>query len=219
MGHPGELKQARSIATRDALIAAALDLIYEDGYDAATTHAISQRAQVSRGALLYHFPNKNDIIIAAMDRSMSEATDLIRGEARRVAARDSNIEEFVDFVWRMFTKRFFYLAMEHITESRTNPELRERLLPRVRQFHEALDAVWVELYRDAPISARHAQVVLNMTVCLIRGMGVQTVYRGDADYFDSMLRLWKSVLRGLVEGDLDAFIARAGLPISLRSSP
>ncbi len=37
--------------------------------------------------------------------------------------------------------------------------------------------------------------MLNATLCLLRGMGVQTVLRDDPDYYRRLLRFWKSILR------------------------
>ena len=78
MTRTGRQQQARSLATRERLIRAALDEIHEVGYHAATTHQIAERARVSRGALLHHFPTRADIIQAALEALLAEGTAEIK---------------------------------------------------------------------------------------------------------------------------------------------
>ncbi|MGN6094965.1 MAG: TetR/AcrR family transcriptional regulator [Bosea sp. (in: a-proteobacteria)] len=195
-------QQARSVATYERLIAATLDVIYDVGYHAATTQEIAARAKVSRGALLYHFPARADIILAAMERLLEDGTAEIRTVTRHVQDGSLSLEGFVDFLWALFSGRFFYLSLEMITEARNDPELRNRMIPVVKRFHEALDANWVEFCDPEKRPARQARIILNLTVCLMRGMGVQTVLRQDPAYFKDMIGAWKAVLPQIVNGPI-----------------
>ncbi|SIT02162.1 TetR/AcrR family transcriptional regulator [Paracoccus saliphilus] len=193
--------QARSIAMREKLIEAALEVIYDLGYNSASTPEFSRRAGVSRGALLHHFPTRSDIIIAAMEDLLGEGTREIRETASRVARQEVSLGDFVEFLWQMFSGRFFYISLEFINEARTDAELRERMIPVVRDFHAALDGIWGEFEKQADGLPQSTRVALNMTVCLVRGMGVQTVLKDDPDYFRSMLEAWKSILPQLLRSN------------------
>ena len=48
--------QERSLATKAALLDAAIESLVERGYAATTTIETARRAGVSRGAQLHHFP-------------------------------------------------------------------------------------------------------------------------------------------------------------------
>ena len=196
--------QARSIATREKLIGAALDVIHDVGYNSASTPEFARRAGVSRGALLHHFPTRSDIIVAAMEDLLGEGTREIREITAKVARKDVSLGEFVEFLWQMFSGRFFYLSLEFINEARTDAELRARMIPVVRDFHAALDGIWKEFEKQAEGQPQGTLVALNMTVCLVRGMGVQTVLKDDPAYFRSMLETWKTILPQLLSEDRDA---------------
>ena len=43
----------------------------EKGFAGTSTTLVSERAGVSRGAQLHHFPTKNDLVVAAVDTSPS----------------------------------------------------------------------------------------------------------------------------------------------------
>src|SRR3546814_12494567 len=65
-------QEERSAETRESLVAAAIEVLAEVGYVAATTAAIAERASVSRGAIQYHFESKNDLVVAIMEAIAGE---------------------------------------------------------------------------------------------------------------------------------------------------
>lgn len=193
-------QQIRSVETRERLIQATLDEIFEVGYHAATTQDIAARANVSRGALLHHFPARADLILAAMEELLEDGTRQIRAVADEVQAGAGSLEGFVEFLWQLFSGRFFYLSLEMITEARNDPKLRARMIPVVRRFHQALDGIWSAFCDPAKRPPREAQIVLNLTLCLVRGMGVQTVLRPEPSYYRELIVAWKALLPQILDG-------------------
>ena len=187
MGKAVRKEQVRSAVTRERLIAATLDEIFEVGYHTATTQEVAARAGVSRGALLHHFPAR-----AGIAQIRSVAAGVTKGKV--------SLDAFVDFVWTLFSGRFFYLSLEMITEARNDPALREQMIPVVKRFHDALDAVWVDLCKSGERTAREAGIILNMTLCLMRGMGVQSVLRPEPAYYRAMIQAWKKLLPEMING-------------------
>jgi AcrR family transcriptional regulator len=73
-------REAEARATREALIAAALQLFADRGYAVVGTEEIVARATVTRGALYHHFADKRDLFRAVFERVEAELME-------RVAAR------------------------------------------------------------------------------------------------------------------------------------
>ena len=57
----------RTRAMRTRLLDATIDCLVERGWSGTTTTLVSQRAGVSRGAQLHHFPTKRDLVVAAVE--------------------------------------------------------------------------------------------------------------------------------------------------------
>jgi AcrR family transcriptional regulator len=73
----------RTTGAREKLLAAAAELCAESGGHALTLDAVAQRAGVSKGGLLYHFPNKDKLMLALLDHLASEHY----GDAKEFRAR------------------------------------------------------------------------------------------------------------------------------------
>ncbi|MDX6738997.1 TetR/AcrR family transcriptional regulator [Actinocorallia sp. A-T 12471] len=68
---------------RDALLDAAEAVLGEHGSQALTLNAVAERAAVSKGGLLYHFPTKEALIQALVARVIAEFDDLVAEYAER----------------------------------------------------------------------------------------------------------------------------------------
>ena len=69
---------------REAVLAAAAEIVREEGPGALTLDLAAQRAGLSKGGLLYHFPNKDALIEAmitsSLDRFEQDVNELAEGE-------------------------------------------------------------------------------------------------------------------------------------------
>jgi len=192
-------QEERSAATQEALMRATIDAMSEIGFARLTTSDIASRAGVSRGALMHHFPNKEDLIVLAYELQLSEATDEIRSWLDKGRSGEMTLEDFLDRLWVMYSGRLIFVTIEHITEARHNEPLRQRFMPIVKNFHNALDACWREFFNSTNASGADPTTVLTATTCLFRGIGLQKVLREDVVYYEKLLDHWKAHVLSLVE--------------------
>jgi AcrR family transcriptional regulator len=187
-------QEERTSATRARLIEATLDLLLSKGYAAATTADIAARAGLTRGALAHHFESKDELVVEAVEHLLKTTTQEIRVYASQVGKGSLSISDFVDRLWIIFSGPFFMVTLEHITAARHSDLLRRRLIERTREFHKSLDEIWHHLFSGSGLGSAEVETTLNATLCLLRGMGVQTVLRSDPVYYGHLLRFWKSIL-------------------------
>src|SRR5262245_15275635 len=125
-------QQQRRDETRRALLDAAVESLIEVGFARTTTLEVQRRAEVSRGALLHHFPSKAELLVAAIAHlAEMRAVELKRLSAELPADRRSSdgkasarTDAVLDLLWQCFSGTFFQVAMELRTAARTDPELR-----------------------------------------------------------------------------------------------
>lgn len=95
-------------ATRARIVAAARELFAEDGYEAASTGQVLERAGVSRGGLYHHFDGKLALFRAVWEQLEDETVQLLVGRLGEVsgpfealaAATDAYLDLCRD--WREF---------------------------------------------------------------------------------------------------------------------
>ena len=58
----------RTATTRARVLNATIEQLAEQGYAATTTVEVAERAGVSRGALVHHFPTRSDLVLSALDK-------------------------------------------------------------------------------------------------------------------------------------------------------
>jgi AcrR family transcriptional regulator len=71
-------RQERSITRQERILDAALDVFAEAGYQQATVDEIASSAQTSKGGIYFHFPGKDAIFLALLDRSANLLLSRVR---------------------------------------------------------------------------------------------------------------------------------------------
>ena len=85
------VRQARSEATRQQIIDSAVDLINEIGYPAAGLADIIERAEMTKGALYYHFDSKEVLATAIIDDGGGRVINAFRAAGRTGSPALENI--------------------------------------------------------------------------------------------------------------------------------
>ena len=94
-------------ATRERILAAALDLFSERSFEGATTREIAARAGVTQPLLNYHFRSKDELWRAAVDGLFEKLTDVLA--ARQDGLR--GVDELT--VMRLLVREFIFFSAEH----------------------------------------------------------------------------------------------------------
>ena len=152
-------------ATRERILAAALDLFSERGFDGASTREIAARAGVTQPLLNYHFSAKDELWRAAVDglfgaltRALAERAAGLRGVDEPAAAR-LLVREFVTF-----SARHPQLHRIITQESKGDGPRLDWLVERhVRPLYEAATAQFARLAEQGhvpPIPPAHLYYIL-----------------------------------------------------------
>jgi AcrR family transcriptional regulator len=186
----------RSEETRQALLDATIDLLYDTGFNKTSTPEIARKAGVSRGALTHHFGSKEDLVTSAVADHLAGVNRRLAAFAEQFGTGGGSTDEIVDYLWQTMFDRLFYVTLEYLPEARHNDGFRAGLIPVVQEFHDRLDNIWTALATYRNFDPASVRIVMNATMCLIRGMIAQTVLRpADPAYYESMLTFWKHQVR------------------------
>ena len=138
--------QQRSIATRRALLDAAVECLAERGYAATTTIEVARRAGVSRGAQLHHFSTKAELVSAAVDHLLKRRIEDFRKAFADMDPGANRIDGAIDLLWAMYDGPAFTAWAELWMAARTDPELAVSMVKVAQEFEAHSQAVYAEIF-------------------------------------------------------------------------
>jgi AcrR family transcriptional regulator len=205
-------QQQRREETRRALLDAAVQSLIEVGFARTTTLEVQRRADVSRGALLHHFPSKAELLVAAVDhlaemraREMKAFASQLpperadRGD-REAAAHgepapgdDPRTGAVLDLLWQCFSGTFFKVSMELRTAARTDPDLRRVLTAAERSLRDRIVAQSRTLFGRAVAEHPGLERALDLTLQLMIGAAMTAVLHGQSSQLDDLIDDWKAL--------------------------
>ena len=190
-------QEERTRAMRQRLLDATVECLVEHGYAGTSTTLVSQRAGVSRGAQLHHFPTKNDLVVAAVQHLVRA-----RGEALEKAVADipgpDRTREALRILADHFTSDVFVAALELWVAARTDAALLVALAPLERELGRETHQVALRLL-GIDESQQGARELVQATLDLIRGLGLANTISDDRRRRDRILDQWASTLDGALK--------------------
>jgi AcrR family transcriptional regulator len=189
-------QQQRRDETRRALLDAAVESLIEVGFARTTTLEVQRRADVSRGALLHHFPSKAELLVASVDhlaemraRELKQLAALLPEEKNQKARTDA----VIGLLWQCFSGTFFQVAMELRTAARTDPELRPVLATAERALRDRIFAQARTLFGKDVAEHPGLERALDLTLQLMIGAAMSAVLHKEERRLDDLIDDWKQL--------------------------
>ena len=176
----GRRPQSRGLATRAALLDAALECLVENGYAATTTVEVAKRAGVSRGAQLHHFPTKAELLTAAVEHLRARRTAEFRKAFADSAPGAHRLDAAIDLLWSMFQGRTFVAWAELWLAARTDPDLRAAVVEMDDRFIAEEREIFGELFPpEAGVDPWFYEFGLGFAFALMDGLALQRLVPRD----------------------------------------
>ncbi|MDT5076158.1 MAG: hypothetical protein QOJ80_795 [Mycobacterium sp.] len=193
----------RSAAMRQRLLDATVDCLVAYGYAGTTTMRVAEKAGVTRGAQIHHFPAKEDLVVAAIEHLAHQRAKKAMSDLGLIDQNPDTANAILDFLWSLHEGPLFVATIELWIASRTDRVLGaqiERVEPIV---NAGVFAAIAQLLPDeaARRDLRHATYT---AMDAIRGLRISSFVDGDDD---RLLRRWaraRSRLRNDIEMALNS---------------
>lgn len=189
-------QEDRSREARGKILAATIDVLMQRGYGGLTTKEVAKHAGISNGALMHHYANKAELVVAATAEVYEEWSRRGQRIARSAKAMASPVEGFIDVCLSVYFDWPFITALEVIMVARTDEELMARVLPVMEQYRATTNQLWLQVFRKAGLSAAEAKSVLNLTLNIVRGMAVNRLWQKDEKSYRLYLKDWVKIVQG-----------------------
>jgi AcrR family transcriptional regulator len=188
-------------ATYRRIVDVAVESLVEAGFAATTTVEVQRRAGLSRGALLHHFPTREQLFTAAVHRLVQVNLEATWEE---LAAAPADADPVTRGVWvlrRASRRPSFGAELELWGAARTDERLRTALRAAERGARRELYAVIDAVFGPEIAAMPHYPVVMDLTVQLMRGLTISASLQARVKEDEPMIDQWAQIVRGLLAAD------------------
>jgi AcrR family transcriptional regulator len=119
--HQAKRSQERSDRTRALVIAETISCIREEGFAAASTRHIIERAGVTWGVIQYHFGDRDGLLTAVIDQAFTTLTEALNSLAEQsgyVTDMRERVASLAEAAWQIFFSPTCMTAMEILLATR-----------------------------------------------------------------------------------------------------
>lgn len=126
----------RSATTRAKVIEAAIQCLYELGYEGTTVILVAKRAGVSRGAAQHQFPSKVDLMMAVTAHVVELQTQIRKDIWENIPNKKGRVSHVVEASWDIQSQPENVALFEIMMATRNDEELNQRFIPFSKQMAE-----------------------------------------------------------------------------------
>lgn len=178
---------------RARLLEATVECLVERGFAGTSTTLVSERAGVSRGAQLHHYPTKNDLVVAAVEHlTATRAAELERAAAALAPARREP-RAVLQLLADHYTGPVFTAALELWVAARTDAQLLAAVGPLEQRIGRDTHRLTVDLL-GADESRPGVRELVQATLDLVRGLALADTVADDGRRRRRVLDRWAAVL-------------------------
>ena len=165
---------------RTRLLQATVDCLVDFGYAGTSTTAVIERAGVSRGAILHHFPTKADLVATAVEFILERRNEVFAASFAQIAKDESLIDGVINSLWKEVSGPTFYAWLELLVAARTDPVLRKKVIVISNKWADAVDSTFRSIFALPRTPDKHPLALAPIvTFTIMEGLALEMLARSD----------------------------------------
>ena len=133
----GTLKERQRAERETLILQTAEELLLEKGYYEMSMDEIAARVGISKGTVYLHFPGKEELVVALLQRRMETMHRLFGDIFRSEASPTAKLQAFLDHVYGGMTSQHYQMFFSLYQ----NPEMRTRWLEKKASLQALQDDI------------------------------------------------------------------------------
>ena len=163
----------KTAETRRRLLDAAILCVVDRGYANTTTSEIAERAGLSRGAQLYHFPKKEELLSSAVGHLFQLMFTEIREKVGRLTDLNDRRAAAIEMLWEIANGPLTTAWIELVVASRTDSFLRESVRLVNDRLSELIDRSFKELFGRPESANGDYDLVPQIAMLILEAMALE----------------------------------------------
>jgi AcrR family transcriptional regulator len=167
-------QEERSAETRRRILDAAVDCLASLGYAGTTTTEVADRAGVSRGAQLHHFPTRQELVSAAVQHLFAGMTAAYEKSFASLSPDADRVGSAIELLWDVLQDARLAAVLELYVAARTDAALRRAIEP-VAAAHHANVVRLARAYFPESAAVVDFELVLDLVLDALQGAAVRSL--------------------------------------------
>jgi AcrR family transcriptional regulator len=188
----------KSASTRNLIVEAAVRCFVELGYARTTTTVIAEKAGLSRGAMLHHFPSKLDIVRAAVDYLHAKRLRAFRKSMAQEPTDHDFVHAGVQQYWAHVKHPLFVAFFELAVAARTDKDLAAVLRPAQEAFEREWQQASLEVFPAWRDKGAKFELAFDLSRFLLDGMAINFLTHKESERDKRVLQFLEEKLKELV---------------------
>jgi AcrR family transcriptional regulator len=163
----------KTAETRRRLLDAAIVCLIDRGYANTTTSKIAERAGLSRGAQLYHFPKKEELLTSAVEHLFELKFGELKEKVRQLTNENERRAMAIDSLWETFNGLLANAWIELAVASRTDSYLRESVSAANDRLTEFINRSFEELFPRPDNASAYYELIPHFVCLTMEGMALE----------------------------------------------
>lgn len=176
---------------------ATVECLVERGWAGTTTVVVAERAGVSRGAQLHHFRTRGELVAAAVEYVGAQSVRDLLDRAAALGETEDRTAAVVEFIAEFYASTLFTAALELWVAARTDPDLRELVVPLETRLGRECHRIAVGLL-DADESRPGVRESVQATLDLARGLALANLLTDDGRRRRRIVAQWSRMLAAVL---------------------
>jgi AcrR family transcriptional regulator len=163
----------KTAETRRRLLDSAIVCLIERGYANTTTSEVAERAGLSRGAQLYHFPRKEELLTNAVEHLFQLMFSEMKEKVGRLGNENDRRAAAIDLLWEIANGPLATAWIELVVASRTDSYLRSTVTAVNDRMAEFIDQSFKELFPRPESAGADFELIPQIVVLILEAMALE----------------------------------------------
>jgi len=163
-------KPSKSEKTRSKVIAAAIQCIYEEGFNAAHTNRVAEVAGVSWGVLQYHFGDKDGLLQAILDTIFDDFSATLASTTLAGESLNARVEQLIEVIWSLVSRREYRVSVAILRNAGKDNASSIDGQRQITQWAKTTSQLWDGLFETGCDEPQRSEIARHLTFATLRGM-------------------------------------------------
>lgn len=166
----------RSDETCAKLARAAFEIVAEKGHSAFRTAMVAARAGVSQGALVYHFPTKDDLTLAAFEYALGMADADSKSLLAAIPPGEDPVPHLLRDLRDFFLGPYYWVTLDIAMDGSKSAGLKDEIRRIAGLYRGGIYQTWIVALTQAGWAVADAEEIVRLASATMGGLGMRATW-------------------------------------------